>query len=695
MSKQIIDIGDAPNDGTGDPLRVSFDKCNINFTELYNADLTFQPLDADLTSIAGQTGIDQWFYRSAPDTWAPVTIGSGLTFSGGVLTAPAGGFAEYRFDNNTSPPPPSGDIRFNNASSASTTILYIHNTTNGGADIRQILLAMAVGTKLIIQDKNNDAIYASFTVSASPVDVTTYTQVPVTAVASASSIPNNDLILFNIQGGGGGGGGGNVSNVGTPTSGQIAQWTDATHIQGASLATAGIQPLDPELTALASVTSAANQLPYFTGSGTAALTTFTPTARTLLDDPDTATMLTTLGAASSASLAGYQPLDADLTSLAAASATNQWYYRSAANIWNPVTVGTNLTFSGGTLTGPDLSAYLTTTAAAAAYQPLDADLTSLAAAAATNAIYYRSAANTWNTVTVGTGLSFSTGTLTNTVAAPAGAALTKTDDANVTLTLGGTPTTALLQATSLTVGWSGTLAAARLNANVVQAVTNDTNVTGSIATQTLTLSWAGTLAATRLNANVVQGITNDTNITGSIAAQTLTLGWTGTLAAARLNANVVQAVTNDTNVTGSIATQALTLGWAGTLGVSRGGTGLASATAYAVLCGGTTTTGPHQSVASPGAAGQVLTSNGATALPTFQAASGTGVTIGKNRQLLLRRTNVRQQRHRIERGELLAQTLFDRFVDALGGEQPLIRRERWMVAFAYQRAVALFARQLE
>jgi hypothetical protein len=40
-------------------------------------------------------------------------------------------------------------------------------------------------------------------------------------------------------------------------------------------------------------------------------------------------------------------------------------------------------------------------------------------------------------------------------------ALTKTDDTNVTLTLGGTPSTALLQATSLTLGWSGQLAIAR------------------------------------------------------------------------------------------------------------------------------------------------------------------------------------------------------------------------------------------
>jgi hypothetical protein len=40
-------------------------------------------------------------------------------------------------------------------------------------------------------------------------------------------------------------------------------------------------------------------------------------------------------------------------------------------------------------------------------------------------------------------------------------ALTRTNDTNVMLTLGGTPATALLQATSLTAGWSGTLAAGR------------------------------------------------------------------------------------------------------------------------------------------------------------------------------------------------------------------------------------------
>ena len=55
------------------------------------------------------------------------------------------------------------------------------------------------------------------------------------------------------------------------------------------------------------------------------------------------------------------------------------------------------------------------------------------------------------------------------------------------------------------------------------------------------------------------------------------------------------------------------------LTVENGGRGSTSSTPYAVQCGGTIATGSIQSIVSVGAAGQVLTSNGAGALPTFQA----------------------------------------------------------------------------
>ena len=79
---------------------------------------------------------------------------------------------------------------------------------------------------------------------------------------------------------------------------------------------------------------------------------------------------------------------------------------------------------------------------------------------------------------------------------------------------------------------------------------------------------------------------------------------------------------------GSSATIDLT----GTLVVANGGTGIATTTAYAVICGGTTATGAFQHVSGLGSSGYVLTSNGAGALPTWQAGGGGGTGITWNDQ---------------------------------------------------------------
>jgi hypothetical protein len=59
----------------------------------------------------------------------------------------------------------------------------------------------------------------------------------------------------------------------------------------------------------------------------------------------------------------------------------------------------------------------------------------------------------------------------------------------------------------------------------------------------------------------------------------------------------------------------------GTAVVAGGGTGDTSFTAYSVICGGTTSTGALQNVSGTGTSAQVLTSNGAGALPTWQTPS--------------------------------------------------------------------------
>lgn len=52
MTQQVINVGSAANDGTGDPLRTAFQKINTNFTELYAKGAAGSNLDLSNNEIA-------------------------------------------------------------------------------------------------------------------------------------------------------------------------------------------------------------------------------------------------------------------------------------------------------------------------------------------------------------------------------------------------------------------------------------------------------------------------------------------------------------------------------------------------------------------------------------------------------------------------------------------------------------------
>lgn len=161
------------------------------------------------------------------------------------------------------------------------------------------------------------------------------------------------------------------------------------------------------------------------------------------------------------------------------------------------------------------------------------------------------------------------------------AALTAGNDTNITLTLGGTPTTALLHAASITAGWSGTLSPARGGTGVNNGSSTITlagtfqmsgafSFNGTLTGNTsITYPTSGTLATTsQIPSGAALTEVNDTNVT-------LTLGGSPTT-----------ALVNATSITA---------GWAGTLSPSRGGTGVNNGASTITLGGNLTTSGAFSS----------------------------------------------------------------------------------------------------
>ena len=211
------------------------------------------------------------------------------------------------------------------------------------------------------------------------------------------------------------------------------------------------------------------------------------------------------------------------------------------------------------------------------YQSTDAGLDALAALATTDAFYYLSAADTWTAVVIGAGLTFAAGTLDS--VSGGGDALTTNPLSQFAATTSSQLRGVLSDETGTGLAY---FQGGDLGTPSAGVLTNATGTASGLTAGTATaLATARTINGTSFNGSA--------NITVTAAASTLT--------GATLASGVTASSLTSFGASIALGTPAsVVLTNATGLPVAGGGSGRAVTVAYAVICGGTTTTASRSPV---------------------------------------------------------------------------------------------------
>jgi len=225
MTKQVVNLGASANDGTGDPIRIAFDRVNDNFNEVYNALGNSQnPIDlfdnAGALDLNGKPHKVSFLYatKALVDAVSPSTYHGAMAHAHdtGAVYYAHGSWRGLLSDNSA------GDIT--NYVDPLNLISYKSNVTNEDN---------SANTANLVLKTVGDGTYTWALPSADAITLNTPTDVTISNPALNQVLTYNGSAWVNLAAQGGGGGGGDYDNAavdthlntGSASNNQVLGWT--------------------------------------------------------------------------------------------------------------------------------------------------------------------------------------------------------------------------------------------------------------------------------------------------------------------------------------------------------------------------------------------------------------------------------------------------------------------------------------
>ena len=225
MTKQVVNLGASANDGTGDPIRIAFDRVNDNFNEVYNALGNSQnPIDlfdnAGALDLNGKPHKVSFLYatKALVDAVSPSTYHGAMAHAHdtGSMYYAHGSWRGLLSDNSA------GDIT--NYVDPLNLISYKSNVTNEDN---------SANTANLVLKTVGDGTYTWALPSADAITLNTPTDVTISNPALNQVLTYNGSAWVNLAAQGGGGGGGDYNNAavdthlntGSASNNQVLGWT--------------------------------------------------------------------------------------------------------------------------------------------------------------------------------------------------------------------------------------------------------------------------------------------------------------------------------------------------------------------------------------------------------------------------------------------------------------------------------------